>query len=44
MQEKLLVLGTEPSPSTPAEFAARLKAETGKWAKLMKEANIRPTD
>ena len=44
MQEKLLVLGTEPSPSTPAEFAARLKAETSKWAKLMKEANIRPTD
>lgn len=44
MQEKLLALGTEPSPSTPVEFAARLKAETTKWAKLMKDANIRPTE
>jgi tripartite-type tricarboxylate transporter receptor subunit TctC len=41
MQEKLLALGTEATPSTPAEFAARLQSESAKWAKLMKEANIR---
>jgi tripartite-type tricarboxylate transporter receptor subunit TctC len=44
MQERMLPLGVEPSPSTSAEFVARLHAETTKWAKLMKDANIRPTE
>ncbi len=44
MQERLLPLGVEPAPSTPAEFVARLHAETNKWSKLMKDANIRPTE
>ena len=30
MQERLLPLGVEPAPSTPAEFVARLHAETNK--------------
>ena len=44
MQERLLLLGTEPAPSTPAEFAARLNAETKKWSTLLKDANIRPVE
>lgn len=44
MQERLLALGTEPAPSTPAEFAAWLRAESTKWAKVLKDANIRPTE
>ena len=43
LQERMLPLGVEPAPSTPAEFVARLHAETNKWAKLMKDANISPT-
>ncbi len=43
MQERLLPLGVEPAPSTPAAFVARLHAETNKWSKLMKDANIQPT-
>jgi tripartite-type tricarboxylate transporter receptor subunit TctC len=44
MQERMLPLGVEPAPSTPAEFVARLQAETAKLAKLMKDANIRPME
>jgi tripartite-type tricarboxylate transporter receptor subunit TctC len=44
MQERMLPLGVEPAPSTPAEFTARVHAETTKWVKLMKDANIRPTE
>ena len=44
MQERMLPLGVEPTPSTSLEFVARLQAETIKWAKLMKDANIRPAD
>jgi tripartite-type tricarboxylate transporter receptor subunit TctC len=44
MQERMLPLGVEPAPSTSVEFVARLHAETNKWAKLMKDANIRPTE
>ena len=44
MQERMLPLGVEPSPSTAAELVARLQAETTKWAKLMKDANIRPAE
>ncbi len=44
MQERMLPLGVEPTPSTSLEFVARLQAETNKWAKLMKDANIRPAD
>jgi tripartite-type tricarboxylate transporter receptor subunit TctC len=44
MQERMLPLGVEPAPSTSAEFVARLHAETTKWAKLMRDANIRPME
>ncbi|MEQ1775516.1 MAG: tripartite tricarboxylate transporter substrate binding protein [Burkholderiales bacterium] len=44
MQERMLSLGVEAAPSTPAEFGARLHAETTKWAKVLKDANIRPNE
>jgi tripartite-type tricarboxylate transporter receptor subunit TctC len=31
----------DPATSTPSEFAALLKAETEKWARVIREANIR---
>jgi tripartite-type tricarboxylate transporter receptor subunit TctC len=33
--------GAEAVGSTPAEFAAFLKAETGKWGKVIRDAGIR---
>ena len=33
--------GLEPGGSTPSEFAAYLKSETAKWAKVIRAANIR---
>lgn len=44
MRERLAAVGVEPSPTTPVEFAARLEAETVKWSKVLKDANIRPTE
>jgi tripartite-type tricarboxylate transporter receptor subunit TctC len=44
MQEKLITLGAEAAGSTPAEFSAFLQKETTRWTKLLREANIRPTE
>ena len=44
IQEKLGALGAEAAGTTPAEFAAFLKSQTAKWAKVLRDANIRPTD
>ena len=33
--------GLEPAGGTPAQFAELLKAETARWAKVVKDANIR---
>jgi tripartite-type tricarboxylate transporter receptor subunit TctC len=44
MQERMLPLGVEAAPSTPSAFIARLQAETSKWSKLLKDANIRPEE
>jgi tripartite-type tricarboxylate transporter receptor subunit TctC len=41
-QERLIVLGAEAAPSTPAEFAAMLRRETARWEKLLKEIGVRP--
>jgi len=42
MKEKLASDGAEPAGSTPAEFAALIKSELEKWAKVAREANIEP--
>ena len=33
--------GVEPSPSTPEAFAAYIRSETAKWAKVIRTANIK---
>ncbi len=39
---KLVAQGTDPVGSTPEEFAAFRKSEEVRWARVIKEANIRP--
>jgi tripartite-type tricarboxylate transporter receptor subunit TctC len=41
IQERLKTLGFEPVESTPDEFAARIKADTEKWSKVVRQANIK---
>ena len=41
-QRRLELHGVDPSSSTPEQFAAFIKAETVKWAKVVKEAGIPP--
>ena len=41
VKEKLANLGSEPAGSTPAEFAAFIKKEVAKWARVIKDAGIR---
>ena len=42
MKMRLTALGAVPMPSTPAEFAAFLAADTEKWAKVIRTAHIQP--
>jgi tripartite-type tricarboxylate transporter receptor subunit TctC len=39
---RILDLGGVPMPMTPAEFGGFLAAETEKWAKVIRAANIKP--
>lgn len=39
-QETLVSTGFEPSPSTPAEFAAYLRTEISKWTRVIRMAGI----
>ncbi len=41
IHEKLVAQGTDPVGSTPEEFGAFMKAETAKWARVIKAANIK---
>ena len=40
MQDVLKKLGVEPRSSTPEAFAATIRADVDKWAKVVKEADI----
>ena len=40
VKSRLTELGAEPVGSTPAQFAAHIKSEIAKWAKVIKEANV----
>ena len=42
IREKLIAQATDPVGSTPREFGAFRKAEEAKWARVIREANIRP--
>ena len=41
IKEKLLALGVEPFISTPEQFAALMKKDMAKWAKVIKASNIK---
>jgi tripartite-type tricarboxylate transporter receptor subunit TctC len=41
IRERLMANGAEPVGSTPDEFGAFMKSESAKWARVIKEANIR---
>ena len=41
LHDRLLATGAEPAPSTPQELAALLKADTAKWAKLIRDKKIK---
>ena len=41
IREKLQAMGADVVGSTPDQFAAFMKSETAKWAKIVKQANIR---
>ena len=43
VRERLLREGAEPVGSTPEEFSAYLAEDQSKWAKVIKAANIRPS-
>jgi tripartite-type tricarboxylate transporter receptor subunit TctC len=40
-KQRLLGLGAETAASTPEEFAAYIRSETSKWAKVIKAAGIK---
>ncbi len=41
-RQRFAQIGMDPMPSTPEEFAALIRAETVKWAKVVKAAGIQP--
>ena len=41
-RQRLDQQGVNASPTSPAEFAAFIKTETTKWAKVVKDAGIQP--
>jgi tripartite-type tricarboxylate transporter receptor subunit TctC len=41
VKARLMELGAEPEPTTPAQFGAHLAAETEKWAKVIRAADIK---
>jgi tripartite-type tricarboxylate transporter receptor subunit TctC len=41
VKERLLALGGEPASSTPQEYASLIRSETEKFAKIVKDANIK---
>jgi len=43
VRERMLREGAEPVGSSPEEFSAYLAADQSKWAKVIKAANIRPS-
>ena len=40
LRKRLEDQGIEVTPSTPAQFVAHVKAETAKWAKVVKDAGL----
>jgi tripartite-type tricarboxylate transporter receptor subunit TctC len=41
-RQRLSALGADPVTDSPDEFAAAIRKETAKWAKVIKDAGVRP--
>ena len=41
VKTRLLALGAEPTPTTPEQFDAHIRAEIAKFRKIVQDANIR---
>jgi tripartite-type tricarboxylate transporter receptor subunit TctC len=41
MTERLAALGAEPEATTPEEYAARIRADTQKWTRVIREAGLK---
>ena len=41
IKERLATLGFESIASSPEEFGARIRSESEKWGKVIREANIK---
>jgi tripartite-type tricarboxylate transporter receptor subunit TctC len=41
VRERLLQIGADPQPGTPAEYAAMMRGEIAKWAAVVRQAGIR---
>ena len=42
MKNFIVSQGAEPALMDPAEFGAHIKAESAKWARVIKAANVKP--
>ena len=42
MKARFAAIGGEPLPGSPAEFGKLIAEETGKWAKVVRAAGIKP--
>jgi tripartite-type tricarboxylate transporter receptor subunit TctC len=40
--QKIVELGQDPAPTTPAGLTAHMRNETARWAKVIKEAGLKP--
>jgi tripartite-type tricarboxylate transporter receptor subunit TctC len=41
VKERLAALGAEPMLNTPEQFSEWMKSESAKWAKVVKQANLK---
>ena len=41
IQQRLIDLGFDPIGGTPEQFAANIKSETEKWARVIKNAGVK---
>jgi tripartite-type tricarboxylate transporter receptor subunit TctC len=41
IKERFATIGFDPTLSTPDQLTAHMKAETDKWSKVVREANIK---
>ena len=40
LHQRMLMIGAEPSPTSPAEFKALISAEVAKWRKIIQDAGV----